>query len=312
MRWALGLVWVLAGCDPVDEPADREPPPEHDAEVRAAIEATHALAGVVQSEGQTSATIVAEGVFLASQLGGAGQVVTTGTLEQEGTTFAWSGDPVDRMVITFGDGTKVDVWVDEIVGDSSSATAFLQGEHRFAYRVAMRDRIDMAFTSVRQDGTTTATANGTLVHEDVSYEAAVEVQGTYFFETDSTGTHFRDAHRTTGSITAEGLELELDEGWSFELVTSGGESAQATQRTIASSLRLGDDVYDWVDATTRTSFRDGKPSELDTYWAADGEILRNGEPFGAYRLGSSATLDFVTVVVDLPHAELELERHAAY
>ena len=199
MRRALGMVWVLGACDPVED----TPPIEGDAEVQSPIEASHELAGVLQDEAETSATIVAEGVFLASQLGGAGQVVTTGTLEQDGTTFVWSDEPADRMVIAFGDGTRVDVWVDEIVGDDASASAFLQGEHRFAYRVAIDDRIDMAFTSVRQHGTTTTTAHGSLVHDGVDYEAAVEVRGAYALET---GTH-----RITGWIAAEDFEIELDE-----------------------------------------------------------------------------------------------------
>lgn len=46
---------------------------------------------------------------------------------------------------------------------------------------------------------------------------------------------------------------------------------------------MGGDTFAWKNVKKQRSFRDGKESQLDTYWGATGEITRNGQPFGRYR-----------------------------
>jgi hypothetical protein len=281
------LVLSLAACDLPDGGPEDDPARDGRRDAAPFISATHAIAGAVQAEAHRSGSIAAEAVFLASQLAGAGQIVITGTLAQNEGGFTWAPQPTDRMVVAFGDDTTVDLWIDDIAGDSTTAATFLAGEHRLAYRVAVADRIDMAFASTRKAGAMTASADGTLVYEDVEYEVAIEMVGTY--------TAVRDQRETTGSIVADGFDLDVDE----TLVRTGGASTRSTQRTISSSLHLRSGVYDWVDVVTRTS--------VDSDWAAEGEILRNGSSWGAYRLGSTPFDDVVTIGVELPDGRLDLE-----
>jgi hypothetical protein len=292
-------------ADDADDDDDDDP----EVAVEDSVLASHNLGSVITTEGQTSANVAVEGVFTASQAAGTGQVVTTGTLTQQGQAFAYAPSPSDRLVVEFGDGTAIDFWIDEIAGDSTSAAAFLNNDHEFQYRVAVDGKIDMTFESRRQAGSLAAGAVGSYVHEGVDYDIDLSMAGAYDFESDSTGTYFRDEHRTTGSITASGYDLDVDETWYFELVTSDSGSAQAATRTVANSLQLGGDTFDWVDVATAKSFRNGKPSEIDTYWKARGEILRNGEQHGTYRLDLGAPA-FIHMVVDLPTGPVEVESHA--
>ena len=290
------------GDDDDDDPA---------ADAEDSVVASHNLGSVITTEGQSSANIAVEGVFMASQAAGLGEPVTTGTLTQQGQGFAYAGAPSDRLVVEFSDGTTIDFWIEEISGDSTSAAAFLNNDHVLEYRVAVDGKIDMTFESRRQGGALGAGAVGSYVYEDVEYDIDLAMAGTYYFESDSTGTHFRDEHRTTGSVTASGYDLDVDETWYFELVTSGGGSAQAASRTVSNSLQLGDDTFDWVDVATKKSFSNGKPSQIDTYWDATGDILRNGEAYGTYRLDLTEP-DFIYFAVDLPAGAVRVETHAYY
>jgi hypothetical protein len=233
----LALAFALPACDAPDGPA---PLPHREGAVEAAIAASQELPSALQNEARTSARIAAEAVLLSTELADAGQRVTTGTLVQDDAGFTWAPQPTDRLVVEFGDGTDFHVWVDDMAGDDTSATAFLEGDHRFVYRVAVADRLDVAFSSAREAGTLTATAVGTYVHEGVDYDVALDLSGL-------------DRRQITGSILADDFDLDVDETWPSR--------ADASQRTISSSLRLGDDVYDWVD----------------------GEILHNGSSWATAR-----------------------------
>ena len=305
---------VLDGDDePADDDNDNDGDGDDDDDDEPAVDAedsvmaSHNLGSVITTEGQTSANIAVEGVFMASQSAGLGQVVTTGTLTQQGQAFAYVATPSDRLVVEFGDGTTIDFWIEEISGDSTSAAAFLNNDHLLEYRVAVEGKIDMTFESRRQGGSLGAGAVGSYVYEGAEYDVDLSMAGTYYFESDSTGTHFRDEHRTTGSVTGTGYDLDVDETWYFELVTSNGGSAQAASRTVSNSLQLGNDTFDWVDVATKKSFSNGKPSQVDTYWDATGEILRNGESYAAYRLDLSDP-DFIYFAV----GDIRVETHAYY
>ncbi len=296
------------GGDPSTDDGDDPPPSDGMVDTSDGVAAGHQLASLLTAEAQTSASITTEAVFMASQAAGTGQVVASGTLTRQGQSFSWSPEPSDRLVVALGDGTTISLWVEQFAGDTTSPSAFLSTDHQLTYVATVDDRVDMRLSSLRQGGTMNASATGKYTHEGVAYDVDLQLAGTTYFESDSTGTHNLDEHRTTGTIKATGFDLDVDEDWRFELVVAGNESAQSTHRTIRNSLRLGETTFDWVDVLVQKSFRDGVPSELDTYWLARGQVLRNGEPYGAYRLDPSATLESVAVVLDTPDGAIEIDR----
>lgn len=288
----------MAGDDVPSEPSD-------------VLRSAHALPQTIGDEGQSSAEVTTNSVWMASQLAGQGQVVTTGTLVQQGDGFAYDPEPRDALVVSLSDGTRVVLVVHAMEGDvSGTPGGFLDGDHRLEYEVAVPDRLDMRFGSQRLQGSASSSAVGSYTHQGQAYDVDLERIGSYYFESDSTGTHYRDEHRTTGTVQAEGYRLEVDEGWRYELVTSGDDSASTAQRTVSSGLTVGGTVYDWVDVVTRKSFRDGQPSQTESYWTAEGAILRDGEGFGQY--GMELQGPYLRFVVALPAETIEVEQHPLY
>lgn len=300
----------FAGDDDDDDPRgdDDDDDDAAPADAESSLLASHALGSTLQTEGENSATLTTEAVWLASQSVGTGTLVTTGTLTQTGQSVSYAAQPDDRLVLEFGDGNTVDIWVLAIEGDfSGTASNFLEGNHELQYRVAVPERIDMTFTSQRNGGNSATAAEGSLVLEGVSYDCDVQGAGTYYFEADSTGVHFLDDTQTQGRITAAGFDLDVDETWHYEFVSSSTGSASDARRTMDNSLNLGGTVYDFADIELQKSFADGSPNEIDTYWNAQGAVLRDGATYGQMRLDVDAAR--VRFVLDTPDETLELESH---
>jgi hypothetical protein len=265
-------------------------------------------------------TLSGQAVEMASVQAGLGQVVTTGTLTQTAGGFLYSANPGDRMVVVFSNQRRIELFITALEGDLSQGSAgFFDGDHRFTVRVVVTDEMDAVFESVQQGGQRRIGIEGAITVEGVSYRIDAQAAGTTFFENDSTGSNFRSQTRTTGTITAEGFALDIDEEWSYEMVTTSGSrggSASAATRQLGNVLRLGDETYTWEGVSVQFSYRDGKPSQLDTYWQAQGVVLRDGRVYGTYRKDAQ---DFggdgggyVKFVLDTSDGVIELESHQAF
>jgi len=298
------------GDDDDDDDDDGDDDDDDDATPDAdrSLHASHMLGSTLQAEAADSATLTTEAVWLASQSVGTGAVVTTGTLTQSGQSVSYAAQPNDRLVVELGDGNMVDIWVLAMDGDfSGSASNFRESNHDLQYRVAVADRIDMTFTSQRNGGNSASAAEGNVVLEGVTYDCNVQGTGTYYFEADTTGVHFLDDAQVQGRITGAGFDLDVDETWHFELVSTNDGSAQDARRTIDNSLDLGGTVFDFVDIEMQKAFKDGSPTEIDTYWNAQGTVLRNGSAYGQMRLDVDVAR--VRFVLDTPGGTVELESH---
>lgn len=269
--------------------------------------------------GEQSGTMAANGVFLASQLGAGGlQLVTTGTLTQQGLIWTYSANPADRLIVQFIAGTNVTFYVTRMQGDFSvDAATFLRRNHNFDYRVVVPGTGDLSFTS--DVGTANpsyqATAQGSLVFSNVTYSVNLSLAGLYRFETDSTGTSLLTDYLVTGTASSPDYRLVANYRRRFELVsartTSGGatrfEDATTDQDWNNNVVTIGADTYQWAEASKQKSFRNGKPSQIDTYWKASGGILRNGQPYGIYDMRPDPLLVYLRFYLILPDQAIELE-----
>lgn len=261
--------------------------------------------------GEQSGEIAANAAFLASQLGAGGaRLITTGTLTQQGLNWSYAASPNDRLVVRFATGTNVSLYITRMQGDFSlDAPSFLRKNHNFDYRVVVPSVSDLTVTSEIGSGNPTlrATALGTLVWSNVTYSINLALVGEYRFEIDKSGSSFLNDYTMTGTVSAPGYSLTISERRRFELVSAETGTATSEETWNNNTLILGADAYKWVNARKQKSFKNGKPSSLDTYWQASGGVLKNGAPFGLYKFDTGTVLGYVRFNLVLPNEVIELE-----
>lgn len=269
--------------------------------------------------GEQSGEICANAVFLASQLGANGQqLVSTGTLTQQGAVWSYAPSPADRLTVRFVTGTNLSFYVTRMQGDFSvDAATFLQRNHNFDYRVVSPGVGDMTFTSDVGTGSPSfrASVRGSITISNVTYAADLALSGDYRFEIDTSGSSYLNDYRMTGTLTAPQMQLTVDQRRRFEMIVTrtdlgGGsrtESASADQDWINNTLTLGADTYQWVGVTKQKSFKEGKPSSIDTYWKASGEVRKNGQAFGTYQMQADSVFGFLRFYLVLPSGSILLE-----
>lgn len=260
--------------------------------------------------GLQSGDIGAQAVFLASQLQGGVRLITTGTLTQQGQNWAYALIPSDRLVVQFQAGTNLDFYITRMEGDfTGDATSFLQRPHVFDYRVAAPGVGDLTFASEIPAETCNfrATAKGTLVWRDVTYTIDLTLAGQYCVENGFGYFSLLNDYSATGTVVAPGFDLRVAHRRRFELITSSKDSAISEEDWNNNTLTVGNDTYQWNNTKKQKSFKDGKPSSLDTYWQAYGDVFRNGAPYGVYQRTADNTIGVVKFILVLPTETIDLE-----
>jgi hypothetical protein len=160
-----------------------------------------------------------------------------------------------------------------------------------------------------------ATVRGSLVASNTTYSVDLALNGEYRFESDTSGSSLLNDYLVTGSVTAAGYELTVQQRRRFELVVAqvnfGGatrfEDATSDQEWLNHTLRVGNDTFQWVNASKQKSFKNGQPSSVATYWQASGGVVRNGAAYGSYELRTEPLLGSLTFYLVLPGQAIELE-----
>ncbi len=261
--------------------------------------------------GLYTSDIGAKAVFLASQLGAGGQqLLTTGTLTEQGQNWNYAPTPTDRLLVQFQSGTNLNYYVTRMEGTfSGDAANFLQQPHVFNYRVTSPPTMDLTFTTEIPSGTCNfaATARGTLAWGGVTYTLDLTLAGQYCFESGFGYYSLLNDYRTTGTVTAPGFNLRVDQRRRFELITSDRDSSSSEEEWNNNTLTVGADTFKWDNTKKQKSFKNGKPSSIDEYWQAHGAVLKNGAAFGTYRRDASAVLQIIKFVLVLPDDVVDLE-----
>lgn len=291
---------------PLDPDTGSEPP----SATADAIIAAHAMPSRLGPDGEALARTAATAVSAASLAQGGTSVVTTGTLTQQGATWSYAAEPTDRLVVDNDGLPDAELWVHTVQGDFTSVDDFLDHSHDLDFDVVIPDVVDARLHSVRNGGQIASTTVGSFVHDSVRYDLDVMIQGSDTFESDSSGVSSKIETRTTGTITRSGYALVIDESWAFELVSIDGDSVQTGVRNVASTLDLDGSRYAWIGVVTQTVFDNGKPTDLDGFWRANGEVRRDGEAWGQYRLVPTGV--YISVVLDTPDGAVELQTFHAY
>jgi hypothetical protein len=274
----------------------------------------------------------ADAVFLASQQAASGQVIANGTLTQSSAgSFTYDTAPSDKLIVQLTNGLATTYYVTTMQGDfSGDSGSFIQNPHRFEFRTVASD-LDMSFTSMTGDcnggsaPNTSGTAQGTFTLSNMTYQAALSLDGNYCFSSDTTGTELKEDYTVTGKITGAGLELVLNQRRYFDAVQGSGPHgfASTAQDWIKNRLSLGSDLYEWHNVYKERSFSDlhtanVQPVNFDPLlspleWAATGDVLKNGAPFAAYHYNFDRNNDlYLRFQLLTPLGVIDLEKYQWY
>ncbi|MCC6235736.1 MAG: hypothetical protein IT580_24075 [Verrucomicrobiales bacterium] len=237
--------------------------------------------------------------------------VTHGTLRLTGdpsNPVSYDALPGDHLVLVPLQGATVEVYVQEL----DLARGIAQWRQVSAgSELVFRTAPGAQATAVTVKGRY-ASANFPEVVFDVDLGASI----TGFNEVDSSGTHTLNDMTVTGSVAATGYRQTVQTRNRFEFISVRGatgrlQSASTSESWNNNTVVFAGDTYRWNNVKRQRSFRDGKESDIDTYWNAVGTVSRNGQPYGEYRkkltpIGTSV-IDLRFQVV-LPDRVLDVEQ----
>lgn len=271
----------------------------------------HRVAHAIYDEGSALAKHATEAIQGASALSGTGRVVTTGTIERDGERFVYRPEPTDRLVVPSEDGGTRTFTFDRMEGDMSSIDAFFRNDHDFSFSVRETDGTDLAVRTTKRGREHDVTVRGSVVYEGETFEADIRYHGNETHESDSTGATYTSTATYSGTVRGDGMELTVQETQRYQQVhavrTAGvGGSATSQTREIDNTLRVGEDTYRWNGVRTHATFRDGYANNRNREWAASGQLFRNDELLGTYRLGSAGNV--LAFELDLGTERVEIDR----
>ena len=289
-------------------------------EIAASIGLT--ITNALQTDALAGRLLAAEAVFAASQLANTGQVVTNGTLTVDSNNgVTYDPNPADRLHAILADGRTFDFYISQMAGDfSSNATNYLDNAHQFSVRTvagpdagsafikaAAVDMADVQIISNQGNGQLSIRVTGEMENGGQAYTVDLTALGTYFFESSLGGLEQRQDYTLTGTVTGAQLALTANEGYRNERVVADGTSVSTADTENNSSWSSGGATFASDGGLIRRSFRDGVPSQLDSYWQATGNLLQNGQVVGTFGLDTGNAM-YVRVLLRLDNREIELQR----
>lgn len=278
-----------------------------------------------QNDIQELRTFGAQAIFAASIAANTGSLVTTGsiTVNSDGTT-RYSDTPADRLRVILADGRAIDLYTTTFTGNfNGDYVNYLRSNHNFAMRIVTdptlagyvhyRDsrqepllNVDVQLMSRLNSGTIFIHVTGEMEHGGPRYTVDLTAEGSYYFESSSGGAEEQVAFTLTGTINGDGLVLQVNEGYANELIVASGQSASTANTTVSNIWSYNDVNYAVQNGLIQRSFRDGKPSQLDNYWKAEGQLMQNGQTVGNLTLENGSI--YVKVLLQLGAEQVELQR----
>lgn len=217
----------------------------------------------------------------------------------------------------YGDATEWQVELETVEPPAADAAAVLAADHVVELEAFGDDGSAIRLGSRRRGAEQRIFVRGRLVRDGAPYELDVTWTSTQQFDNDSTGAHQRSDTHVTGWAKGPDFDLEIAERARFELVSATGAfTAQSFERSVDGGVVIDGRAYGFVGLRTRRAFRDGKPTEIDTFWAAEGRILEDGQGWGHLELSPDIVAPgeggYLQVVLHTPTGRIVLESFQAY
>jgi hypothetical protein len=318
MLQRLMLLSLISGCGGAPEAESRATATSSHVDLAMGYRAPNTAIELARS----AVDFAVRALAVATQMTGTGEVRAYGTLTEAGDgRISYQSAPADRLLIN-RPGAHVEIEVIEVDGSGSDARSFLDGNHRVRVRFKAQDEVAAEVWSNRAGSRRQYGIAGRAFIEGEWWNADLEASGVESFDVDQSGSRFFDEHDVGGFVESDRSRVDVQEHWRFELVSAAEGigsrmgSASSAVRSVGNVLRIGGDRFEWIDARTQKAFRNGKPTELDTFWMGTGRIERNGRPVARVEKFASivdpGSGGFVGFQLVTDEGTIELERHQAY
>ncbi|MEW5853812.1 MAG: hypothetical protein AB2A00_33865 [Myxococcota bacterium] len=258
----------------------------------------------------TASVLVVEAVYTASYLGANGQsLVTTGTLTQSGNgQVTYSATPGDKLRVEYNNNVTVEYTINEINGNFTlDSNAFFTEDYTLRFRYANAALADVDVVGTRTGGNQQGSVAGTMILENVTYQANCTRQGTVSSQVGSGFTRIDSADTLSGTITTDGFSLTVNEQVVTGYQLSNGQTANDISRTINNTWTNQGVAYALNGAVIRKSFVDGVAAQLDSSWRAEGPLTRGGTQIGGLGWGQDAVQ--ARIWIDVGSERTVLESH---
>ena len=222
-------------------------------------------------------SVLTEVLAFASASAGGTQLVTTGTITQDGQSFTYQAFPNDRLKLQLTGQSPLDFFVTQINGDLSSFNRFFDNNHVLEFRVES-EQFNLSFGSQRTGGVLGKLVNGFMLLNGFRFEIQVGSEERVDMSAEFDSAQHKSIRQVLGTITADQYQVDLNEiyKYSFILVDNAVENVTHTAENRWTDRGQ---TYSLSDAMIRYSTFNGWPSEFD-YWIAQGSLIRDGQLIG--------------------------------
>lgn len=206
----------------------------------------------------------------------------TGTLSYSASQAeTYDPSPQDRLRVVYADGGAIEFRFFTIQGYADAgADEFLNSDYQLDCRATAASISDLRVVANRTGSIVSVASSGSLSFAETVYEIDVETTSDIYFESSFGGSEYRSSTTLAGEATSNGFALQFDESLFYHLVTSGSDSASLNQRTTNSQWQSQGSRYTLQKGWLTQSYKDGKPSRLQSEWRTSGTLQRDNRAWG--------------------------------
>lgn len=253
---------------------------------------------VANDAGENAMVIAITAVVEASvQANGGVELVTTGTLTEQGAAFVYSAGPNDRLVIDWAAGADTEIFVTTLDGyfEAETVEEFLSEPHDVNLRYVRSGEGDATVTSSENGADRSASISGDLVIDGQSYTVNLTKSGSYTYDHGGNGHSYESTETMAGTVTGPDFSLvAVEEFWAFTSVFGQVVTNRIREGSTAFTAGGTDYVFDGLYIKEQTI--DGFADDTTGYWDVSGDVLVGGAPVGSLALSvNDVTSDVVFV-----------------
>ncbi|MCC7073351.1 MAG: hypothetical protein IT383_18715 [Deltaproteobacteria bacterium] len=255
-------------------------------------------------EEQLLACVMAAGA--AAELAGAQDFITRGTVDVRGGAPSYDDQPADELVLR-EEGHDTRYRIDALaISQVDSLGVVLLHDHEIRARVIREDAFDLDLVSERNNDALERSAEGIFEEDDVTYELELDEEGSATSEIDGDLVRYQSNERTTSLVTADRLEVEIEEDEDYILIIS--EHAYENRTTVTTlEATVAGKRLSLDEGRVRRSFVDSAPTEPEFWAETEGALELDGAVVGelAFNDGSGGAYE---IVLELEGDDEVLER----
>ena len=156
-----------------------------------------------------------------------------GTLSySRGGDVTYSSKPTDRLRLIASNGAITDYYVQYFQGYlAEGASSFMRNNYLVMFRKVTND-FDLTVLARQEGRTAVVEVTGTMKWEGATYDVKAIAQGSFYFESDSTGMQYETTTILSGTVSRPSFVLSLDDKYAYTLVSSSDLSASRSVRTV--------------------------------------------------------------------------------